>query len=90
MVCLDVGYFVCDGGVVGVFACVEVALVSSTRSGKRGRKRSRVFGKLIWVWGVCVCVCVCRVEANGKHYMAGGYVFAPLSFAALEAAGEEA
>ena len=49
-----------------------------------------MFGKLIWVWGVCVCVCVCRVEANGKHYMAGGYVFAPLSFAALEAAGEEA
>ena len=41
----------------------------------------------------CVCVCLCarahRVEANGKHYMAGGYVFAPLSFAALEAAGEE-
>jgi V-type H+-transporting ATPase subunit a len=23
----------------------------------------------------------CRVEANGKHYMAGGYAFAPLSFA---------
>lgn len=35
---------------------------------------------------------LCRVEANGKHYMAGGYAFAPLSFAALKAeaeAGEE-
>jgi len=30
-----------------------------------------------------------RVEANGKHYMAGGYAFTPLSFAALEVEGAE-
>jgi vacuolar-type H+-ATPase subunit I/STV1 len=30
-----------------------------------------------------------RVEANGKHYMAGGYAFTPLSFAAIEAEVEE-
>ena len=58
MVCLDVGYFVCDGGVVGVFACVEVALVSSTRSGKRGRRRDRgVWEADLGVGFVFVCAC---------------------------------
>jgi len=40
-------------------------------------------------WFPVACKLTFRVEANGKHYMAGGYPFAPLTFAVAEEEGDQ-
>ena len=48
--------------------------------------RSVCIGEL-YFWVDCGCVdtdALNRVEANGKHYQAGGYPFVPLTFHGVE------